>query len=66
MADHFELTAKPNPIDDNDFEKRLIKKKLQHPIPYRGVHYGQTWSVRNLFLFLVLADHHVSRNFASF
>lgn len=39
MAKDFELTAKPNPIDNSDFEKRLIKKKLQLPGLYKEVHY---------------------------
>src|SRR5688572_16170636 len=39
MAKDFELTTKPNPIDNNDFEKRLMKKQLQLPMLYKHDHY---------------------------
>ena len=39
MAKDFELTTKPNPIDNDDFKKRLIKKQLQQPGFYKDVHY---------------------------
>ena len=39
MAKDFELTAKPNPIDNIDFEKRLTDKKKRMPTLYKDVHY---------------------------
>ena len=39
MAKDFELTSKPNPIDNVNFEKRLTDKKLRLPALYKDDHY---------------------------
>lgn len=39
MAKDFELTQKPNPLNNDDFMSRLKQKKTQSPQLYEDVHY---------------------------
>jgi len=39
MAEDFELTAKPNPVNVQGFEKRLAQKKYLSPELYKDIHY---------------------------
>jgi len=40
MAKDFELTSKPNPIGNQDLEKRYYQKKKNSPELYQEIHYS--------------------------
>ena len=47
MAKDFELSAKPNPVDEQAFNKRCHKKRSNSPGLYKDIHYSIANSIFN-------------------
>jgi hypothetical protein len=45
IANDFELTTKPNPIKNDDFDNRVKQKKIKSPELYKDVHYLIGWTI---------------------